>query len=211
MNLLFGFPSRLTSTRLSPLRPDMQTLQPTEIVAGGSVTSTFRRHMDRAPPSNAPGLDIDTNIQFTESPPYLEKLSVRSPVSGKVTFVGGNYGTVRIIDSAGYEHNFLHMHLDPSKVKSPSDFMPVSVGEYVERGQIIGLLGNVHVPTKRDHVHYHLRDQNGKFIDPDNIWRDDAGAVRGIRNQDRHFEDLMRQERRYNYDNINANRFDNVA
>lgn len=218
MRALFSFPNELVRNGpVPPLRADRQAFQPAHMLQGGTVTSTFRRHLERSPPSKAPGLDIDTDIQYTEGPPYLEKLEVRSPVSGKVTFRGGEYGTVRIRDSAGFEHSLIHMHLDVGgKIKGPAGYMAVSLGDYVERGQIIGLLGNVRVPSKRDHVHYYLRGPDGRLIDPANVWRDDAGTVREIRDHDRHFEDLMLQERmqrpnRPYYDNLSPTRVDNVA
>ena len=90
--------------------------------------------------------------------------ALRSPVTGVVTNAGqGDYGRIAIRDSDGFTHELLHTQ-SPRRCRR-SRFA----------GQLIGTMGNTGV-LKRGiesgdfHVHYQLRDPNGKIIDPSTHW-----------------------------------------
>ena len=95
--------------------------------------------------------------------------SVHSPVSGEVVFVGGQYGTVTIRDADGNEHKILHM-----------DTQTVRVHQRVEAGTQIGTMGG-RGPGDRNryaqHVHYQMKDRDGKAINPEAFW-DSRDTVR---------------------------------
>lgn len=156
-------------------------------------TSGFQEHLARTPSSRTPGVDIDTRLHYTEGPPYLEKLQVLTPVSGRMILTPGSIGTVRIQDRTGHSHTFLHLHLDPSLPGAPFGFLPTRANESVDKGGIIGLLGNVGVLSGRDHVHYYIQDASGRYLDPQNLYVDATGAVIGIRDRGMHRENMLLQ------------------
>ncbi|CAF3005419.1 unnamed protein product [Rotaria sp. Silwood2] len=88
----------------------------------------------------------------------LQHPTVNSPVDGKVIFVGGGYGTVKIRTSDGYSHEILHLHTTN-----------VRVGDVVETGQAIGTMGG-RGPKKEkqyaQHVHYQVKDPKGRTVGP---------------------------------------------
>jgi murein DD-endopeptidase MepM/ murein hydrolase activator NlpD len=74
---------------------------------------------------------------------------VHTPTAGKVTRVGGGDGIVKILDSKGYSHEFVHMVA-----------FSVSEGQMVSAGQKIGSMGGRqggNDDARRPHVHYQLK------------------------------------------------------
>lgn len=106
---------------------------------------------------------VDFNYVGGQTGVNLTHPKLYSPVDGKVTFVGGNFGTVKIQDKQGYSHEILHMHTQ--KVK---------VGECTKGGQEIGTmggkgpLGHFQYPQ---HVHYQIKNLIGITENPNEWWR----------------------------------------
>jgi len=106
----------------------------------GPITSEFG-------PSHPLGIDV--------SAPYIP---VAASAAGQVVFVGGDeccsYGLYVEIDHGdGYSTRYAHL----------SQFS-VSLGEYVEQGQIIGVSGTTGHSTG-PHLHFELR-RNGEIVNP---------------------------------------------
>ncbi|AMV06705.1 hypothetical protein AC028_07635 [Xanthomonas citri pv. aurantifolii] len=79
-----------------------------------------------------------------------------------MTFAGGSYGTVKIRDAQGNSHEILY--LDGVKVKE---------GQALSAGDAIGTMGGRGpngASQYAQHVHYQLRDANGKLTSPENFW-----------------------------------------
>lgn len=87
--------------------------------------------------------------------------SIWATAPGEVVFVGyrGSYGNMVIIDH-GYDYETLYAHL--------SDFA-VSVGEDVERGQVIGYMG-ASGRTTGTHLHYEVH-RKGTPVNPANYMK----------------------------------------
>jgi len=87
---------------------------------------------------------------------------VHSPVAGEVTFSGGAYGTVKIRDAQGNSHEILHLHRSE-----------VVVGQALDAGDPIGTMGGRGPagPTQyARHVHYQLKDPQGRLVSPEAFW-----------------------------------------
>ncbi|WP_127168239.1 peptidoglycan-binding protein [Xanthomonas sp. BRIP62415] len=155
---------------------------------GGS--STFQHTMERMlPPQNGTAPHItghygehrsardhggtDFNYQGGQTGRNLQHPTVHSPVSGTVTFAGGNYGTVKIRDAQGNSHEILH--LDALKVKE---------GQALSAGDAIGTMGG-RGPNGNSqyaqHVHYQLRDASGKLTSPETFWNQGHQQESGAR------------------------------
>ncbi|WP_232287963.1 M23 family metallopeptidase [Verminephrobacter eiseniae] len=88
--------------------------------------------------------------------------TVYSPIGGTVTFVGGRYGTIRIRDAGGNSHEILHTY---------SQY--VTVGDAVKAGDAIGTMGGrgpKGASEFRQHVHYQMKDPQGRQINPQDWW-----------------------------------------
>lgn len=109
----------------------------------------------------------DFNYEGGQSGLNLRHPTVHSPVSGTVTFSGGDYGTVRIRDAQGNSHEILHL-----------DSRSVRAGQAVEAGDAIGAMGGRGpngAQQYAQHVHYQLRDPGGRLMSPETFW-DNARA-----------------------------------
>jgi murein DD-endopeptidase MepM/ murein hydrolase activator NlpD len=81
---------------------------------------------------------------------------VHATMDGKVIYAGWNnqgYGNLVIVENGPYKTYFAHL----SKI-------PVSVGDRVKKGEVVGISGNTGNSTG-PHVHYEVR-LNGVAIDP---------------------------------------------
>ena len=81
---------------------------------------------------------------------------VKSTMSGTVTYAGWNnegYGNLVIVDNGNYQTYYGHL-----------DSIPVSVGQQISSGDVIGLSGNTGNSTG-PHLHYEIRS-NGEPINP---------------------------------------------
>ncbi|MBB5858894.1 peptidoglycan-binding protein [Xanthomonas arboricola] len=161
---------------------------PVQPQQGGS--SSFQQTMERMlPPQNGTAPHItghygehrsardhggtDFNYQGGQTGRNMQHPTVHSPVAGTVTFAGGNYGTVKIRDAQGNSHEILH--LDALKVKE---------GQTLSAGDAIGTMGG-RGPNGNSqyaqHVHYQLRDANGKLTSPETFWNQGHQQESGAR------------------------------
>ncbi|WP_298273335.1 M23 family metallopeptidase [uncultured Bradyrhizobium sp.] len=126
-------------------------------------TSWFGVRRDRG---SFPHRGIDFNYIQGQSGINLTHPKVRSPITGKVISVGGDaYNTISIRDSNGYVHNVLH---------TQDQF--VQPGQQIRAGDVIGTMGGVGAGDVQ-HVHYGMRDPNGRLINPADYWSGDLGTL----------------------------------
>jgi len=105
---------------------------------------------------------VDFNYQGGQSGINLRHPTVRSPVSGTVEFPQNSaYNTVGIRDKHGNLHQVLH--LDARSVRN---------GQRIDAGDPIGTMGNTNPgnPRMAQHVHYQIRDAQGRVVDPERFW-----------------------------------------
>lgn len=105
---------------------------------------------------------VDFNYIGGQNGINLQHPAVRTPIDGEVTFSGGQYGTVKIEDSNGYSHEFLHLQT-----------RAVSAGQHVTAGDVIGTMGGrgpLGANQYAQHVHYQLKTPSGTLIDPVGFW-----------------------------------------
>ena len=100
---------------------------------------------------------------LTKNPP------IYSPVNGKITMSGSDWGTIEITDNAGNRHQILH-----------TDSQTVKVGQSVVVGQLIGTMGKKE--ADKEHVHYQIRDgkNTANLLDPENYWNERATPFRPV-------------------------------
>lgn len=114
---------------------------------------------------------VDFNYVGGQSGANLRHPTVHSPVSGVVEYGDGqgSYGTVKIRDDQGNLHEILHLDSRSVRVTDPPT--------RVEAGDPIGTMGGRGPGGASDyaqHVHYQMRDPNGRIIDPEAHWNDRA-------------------------------------
>lgn len=116
--------------------------------------STFNSRRDRAVTGNTHAA-IDFNYSGRQGGVCRTLPPVFSPVSGTVTFAGGDYNAIKIRDSKGMSHEFLHC-----------SSITVKVGQVIQAGTKIGRMGGKGpkgIFAFDIHVHYQLRDPNKKY------------------------------------------------
>lgn len=132
-------------------RLDFLDSRPDRMPTVGRLTSPFgfRIHPITGRRDYHKGIDL-ANKQGT---------TIRSAGSGVVTYVGynGGYGRMVIV-SHGYGYKTIYAHLKSTSVK---------LGDEVEKGDPIALMGNTGVSTA-PHLHFEIH-YNGKQINPLNI------------------------------------------
>lgn len=179
---------RLAQTQGNALDRPAPAMHPAEPSHG--ARSNFQQTMERMlPPQNGTAPHItghygehrsardhggtDFNYQGGQTGRNMQHPTVHSPVAGTVTFAGGNYGTVKIRDAQGNSHEILH--LDALKVKE---------GQTLSAGDAIGTMGG-RGPNGNSqyaqHVHYQLRDANGKLTSPETFWNQGHQQESGAR------------------------------
>jgi putative chitinase len=105
---------------------------------------------------------IDFNYIGGQSGLNLIHPKVYSPVAGEVTFVGGNFGTIKIKDEQGFSHELLHTHKQH-----------VQVGETIKLGEMIGTMGGkgpLGFAQYPQHVHYQIKNSIGEIENPHDFW-----------------------------------------
>ncbi|KJV29135.1 hypothetical protein VI08_16250 [Luteibacter yeojuensis] len=105
----------------------------------------------------------DFNYAGGQSGVNLEHPAIHSPISGEVTFVGGQYGTIKIRDADGNSHEILH-----------TQAQSVKVGQHIEVGDEIGHMGGRGPKGSAQyaqHVHYQMKDKDGHAVNPEEFWR----------------------------------------
>lgn len=179
---------RLAQTQGNAVDRPAPAMHPAEPSHG--ARSNFQQTMERMlPPQNGTAPHItghygehrsardhggtDFNYQGGQTGRNMQHPTVHSPVAGTVTFAGGNYGTVKIRDAQGNSHEILH--LDALKVKE---------GQTLSAGDAIGTMGG-RGPNGNSqyaqHVHYQLRDANGKLTSPETFWNQGHQQESGAR------------------------------
>jgi putative chitinase len=89
---------------------------------------------------------------------------IHSPVAGVVSFVGGQYGTIKIRDADGNSHEILHTHSQS-----------VAVGQTIAAGDEIGTMGGrgpQGAMQYAQHVHYQMKDGQGNALSPEAFWNE---------------------------------------
>lgn len=112
--------------------------------------------------SNGPHGGSDFNYEGGQDGINLTHPTVHAPISGEVTFVGGQYGTIKIRDAQGNSHEILHTHAQS-----------VVVGQQLTIGDEIATMGGrgPHGATQyAQHVHYQMKDSHGHAVNPEQYW-----------------------------------------
>lgn len=89
------------------------------------VTGNYRETRPGKPPHGG----IDFNYQGGQTGINLTHPTIYSPISGTVTFVGGQFATIKIRDADGNSHEILHTHSQA-----------VTVGQQINAGDPIGTM-----------------------------------------------------------------------
>ncbi|UPG84682.1 peptidoglycan-binding protein [Luteibacter aegosomatis] len=140
----------------------MDTILPPSGRTAPHITGHFGEHREGKP---KPHGGSDFNYVGGQSGKNLTHPEVHSPISGEVTFVGGQYGTIKIRDADGNSHELLH-----------TSSQSVKVGQHVNVGDDIGTMGGQGPGKKGDHtyaqhVHYQIKDKDGKLVNPEEYWK----------------------------------------
>lgn len=129
------------------------------------ITGHYGEHRDSGPHGGS-----DFNYAGGQAGVNLQHPAIHSPVAGTVEFVGGRYGTISIRDAEGNSHQLLH-----------TQSQSVVEGQRIEAGAVIGTMGG-RGPRGEDqyaqHVHYQLKDPQGRNLNPEAFWnqRQEAGG-----------------------------------
>jgi putative chitinase len=106
----------------------------------------------------------DFNYEGGQAGVNLTHPSIHSPIAGEVTFVGGQYGTIKVRDADGNSHEILH-----------TQSQSVQVGQHIQAGDEIGHMGGRGPDGSAQyaqHVHYQMKDAQGHAVNPEEFWRD---------------------------------------
>ena len=116
--------------RLLPSQPSAAAAPPAGLPAAGPISQTFH-------PGHT-GIDVAVPVGTP----------LHATMSGQVTYAGWNnegYGNLVIVENGRYRTYYAHL-----------DSIPVTVGQKVETGAVVGLSGNTGHSTG-PHVHYEVR------------------------------------------------------
>ncbi|MCD8455313.1 calcium-binding protein [Xylella taiwanensis] len=131
------------------------------------VTGNYRETRPGKPPHGG----IDFNYQGGQTGINLTHPTIYSPISGTVTFVGGQFATIKIRDADGNSHEILHTHSQA-----------VTVGQQINAGDPIGTMGGRGpngINEFAQHVHYQMKDPQGRRINPQDWWDNGGSGIRG--------------------------------
>lgn len=135
----------------------MNRMLPPRDGVSAHITGHYGETRDRGPHGGS-----DFNYVGGQTGINLQHPTLHAPISGVVTFSGGQYGTVKIRDAAGNSHEILHMHT-----------RSVEAGQRIEAGDAIGTMGGrgPSGPNQyAQHVHYQLKDATGRLMNPEAFW-----------------------------------------
>lgn len=141
-----------------PFNDAMNTILPSRNGTAPHVTGNYGENRGR----NGPHGGTDFNYRGGQSGINLANPTIYSPISGEVTFAGGQYGTIKIRDVNGNSHEILH-----------TNSQSVRVGDVVNAGDAIGTMGGrgpngAHHYSR--HIHYQMKDSQGQRINPQDWW-----------------------------------------
>lgn len=162
-------PAEPSHATRSNFQQTMERMLPGQGTTDPHITGHYGEHRG----SRGPHGGTDFNYEGGQAGRNLQHPTVHSPVTGTVTFAGGNYGTVKIRDAQGNSHEILH--LEGLKVKE---------GQALSAGDAIGTMGGRGpngVNQYAQHVHYQLRDANGKLTSPETFWNQGHHQESGAR------------------------------
>lgn len=172
-----------------PYRDVMNTILPPQNNHSAHITGHYGEHRDKGPHGGS-----DFNYEGGQHGVNLEHPTVHSPVAGTVTFVGGEFGTIKIRDADGNSHEILH-----------TQSQSVKVGQRLEPGDPIATMGGrgPHGAEQyAQHVHYQMKDAQGHPINPETYWdqrpqqspaRHEAPAPISATPSRPHADDILRQ------------------
>ena len=144
----------------------MDTMLPHQQHTAAHITGHYGEVRAKGPHGGS-----DFNYAGGQSGVNLEHPGIHSPISGEVTFVGGQYGTIKIRDADGNSHEILH-----------TQSQSVKVGQHIEVGDEIGHMGGRGPKGSEQyaqHVHYQMKDANGHAVNPEEFWRHRSPAHPG--------------------------------
>ncbi|SEM95750.1 Peptidase family M23 [Luteibacter sp. UNCMF331Sha3.1] len=142
-----------------PYQDVMNTILPHQGGRDAHITGHYGEHRAKGPHGGS-----DFNYEGGQTGINLTHPTVHSPVAGEVTFVGGQYGTIKVRDAQGNSHEILH-----------TQSQSVKVGQHLEAGDEIGRMGGRGpdgASQYAQHVHYQMKDAHGHAINPETFWRD---------------------------------------
>ncbi len=140
-----------------PYQDVMNIILPHQGDHAAHITGHYGEHRAKGPHGGS-----DFNYQGGQTGINLTHPTVHSPVTGEVTFVGGQYGTIKVKDAQGNSHEILH-----------TSAQSVIVGQHLDVGDAIGTMGGrgPHVATQyAQHVHYQMKDSHGHAVNPEQYW-----------------------------------------
>lgn len=142
-----------------PYQDVMNVMLPDQGGHGAHITGHYGEHRAKGPHGGS-----DFNYEGGQAGVNLTHPSIHSPISGEVTYVGGNYGTIKIRDADGNSHEILH-----------TQSQSVKVGQHIQPGDEIGHMGGRGpdgAGQYAQHVHYQMKDAQGHAVNPEEFWRD---------------------------------------
>ncbi|WOS40629.1 peptidoglycan-binding protein [Xanthomonas rydalmerensis] len=164
----------------SNFQQTMERMLPSQGKVDPHITGHYGEHRARGPHGGT-----DFNYEGGQTGINRQHPTVHAPISGTVTFSGGQYGTVKIRDAQGNSHEILH--LDSRSVKE---------GDTVRAGDAIGTMGG-RGPNGANqyaqHVHYQMHDANGKAVSPETWWNRGQQVDAHGRDQAQHGNGTLRQ------------------
>lgn len=135
----------------------LNIMLPEQSGVSAHITGHYGEHRAKGPHGGS-----DFNYVGGQNGINLTNPTIHSPVSGEVTFVGGQYGTIKIRDAEGNSHQILH-----------TESQAVAVGDRIEIGDPIGTMGGRGpngASQYAQHVHYQLKDSDGNLLNPEEYW-----------------------------------------
>lgn len=143
----------------------MRTMLPPQNGVAPHITSDYGQRTLNGRPDHHGGVDF--NYVGGQAGINLRHPTVRSPVSGVVVYGAGqgSYGTVKIRDDQGNVHEILHLDSRSVRVTDPPT--------RVNAGDPIGTMGGRGPRGEgqyAQHVHYQIRDAQGRVVDPERFW-----------------------------------------
>lgn len=149
-----------------PFNDTINTMLPPQNGTSPHITGNYGENR-----GNGPHGGTDFNYQGGQTGANLTHPTINSPIDGTVTFVGGQYGTIKIRDADGNSHEILH-----------TNSQNVKVGQQVHAGDEIGTMGGRGpngVNQYAQHVHYQMKDPQGRRINPQDWWDSGGGGGTG--------------------------------
>lgn len=150
-----------------PYQDVMNVILPQQGNRAAHITGHYGEHRAKGPHGGS-----DFNYEGGQSGINLTHPSIHSPIAGEVTFVGGQYGTIKIRDAEGNSHELLH-----------TQSQSVKVGQHIQVGDEIGRMGGRGpdgAGQYAQHVHYQMKDAQGHPVNPETFWRDRQVQPTGI-------------------------------